>query len=360
MPSLDDRALWKALGARALARAYCLYGDEEYLKGQALRQLIATALDPATRDFNLDVRDGSELDAGTLASLLATPPMMSEHRLVVVRQAGLLRKDARTVVDRFLDAPADRPVDVILALVLSAGEKGKPDRTLMERTVAVELAPLDGSRLAKWITHQAVTTGVTISPGAVELLQSAVGTDLATLAGEIEKLASYTNGGPIDESAVTAVVGVRRGETVSDLLDRVAARDAQGALDILSHVLAQPKTSGVSIVMALTTQTLALAWGQAMRARGVPVPRLKREYFDFLKSAGGAYTARPWGEAIDAWCRELGRWDAAALDRACEALLAADAALKGTSIESEEQLLATLVLELCAADADVRISSAVA
>jgi DNA polymerase-3 subunit delta len=40
--------------------------------------------------------------------------------------------------------------------------------------------------------------------------------------------------------------------------------------------------------------------------------------------------------------------DAGALDRALALLLSADVALKETKLSSEEQLLATLVLSLCA------------
>src|ERR671920_1148906 len=115
-------------------------------------------------------------------------------------------------------------------------------------------------------------------------------------ASELDKLASFANGGEIDERAVSEVVGVRRGETLGDLLDRVAERDAAGALALVEHVLAQPKTSAVTVVMALATQTLALAWGKAMRAQGTPAGRMEGEYFNLLKE-GGAYPGRPWGEA---------------------------------------------------------------
>ena len=79
----------------------------------------------------------------------------------------------------------------------------------------------------------------TITPGAVDLLISAVGNDLPQLAAELDKLASYASGSEIDEDAVGAVVGVRRGETLGDLLDRVLAHDAPGALALVDHVLAQ-------------------------------------------------------------------------------------------------------------------------
>ena len=355
MPPSPDRAFWKSIQSGSFPSVYYLYGDDDFLKEHAVRQLIASAVDPATRDFNLDVRNASELDAETLSSLVGTPPMMAERRVVVVRDVAALKKDARAALDRHLERTArsaPHVADIVLVLVALGGEKVKPDRALEQAGLAVEFQPLTGDRVPKWITHHVSTElGGSITPTAAELLQSAVGSDLPALAAELDKLVSYTGGAQVGEDAVSAVVGVRRGETLGDLLDRVADRDAAGALALLGHVLEQPKTTGVSIVMALTTQMLALAWGEVLRReRGTSPARLESEFFSLLRSAGGAYTGRPWGDAVKAWAKHVDRWDAESLDAALASLLVADVALKETRVSSDEQLLTTLVLALCVGD----------
>jgi len=211
---------------------------------------------------------------------------------------------------------------------------------------------LSGDRLPKWIAHTASTVyGIEISERAIELLQSSAGNDLYQLSTELDKLASYIEGhnDEIDEDAVAAVVGVRRGETQADLLDAVADRNAPRALGLISHVLTQPKTTGVSIVMALSTQMLAISWGRARLDEGLSRARLAQEYFDLLKETG-AFTGRPWGSATAVWARAAERWTRELLDRALDSLLEVDVALKESRVSSEEQLLATVVLSLCAAD----------
>jgi DNA polymerase III subunit delta len=187
--------------------------------------------------------------------------------------------------------------------------------------------------------HVESVLGASITPEAAELLQQATGNELASLAAELDKLASYAGGGTIDEAAVADVVGVRRGETLGDFLDRVAARDAAGALALLPHILAQPKTSAVSIVMALTTQMLAIGWG---------ITRSRADYFELLKS-GKAFPMRPWGEAARAWSAAERHWNDDAIDATLDALLAADIALKETRLSSDTQLLTNLVLAICGA-----------
>jgi DNA polymerase-3 subunit delta len=221
----------------------------------------------------------------------------------------------------------------------------KSDKALAERATVVEFAPLTGDRLPKWIAHHAKTLGQEITPEAVALLILAVGSDLPQLAVELEKLASFSSE-TIDERAVTEVVGVRRGETLGDLLDAIAAKDVRVALPLISLVLQQPKTTGVSIVMAISTQTLGLAYGEAALAAGVPPRALFNELMSLLKETG-AYPGRPWGEAVGAWAKHAARWSAAELDAALTLLLATDVAFKDTRLSSPEQMLTTLVLALC-------------
>ena len=354
MPALTLRAFRKGLQERAFAPVYLLHGEDDFLKDAAVRQLVAAVVDPATRDFNCETRRAGDVDAETLGSLLATPPMMAERRLLVVRDVAALKKDARRELDRYLARPA---ADVVLALVALAGARA--DKALLDHAAvaAVDFRQLTGDELPKWVAHHAdAELGGSITPEAAELLCAAVGSELAQLAAELDKLLSYTSGEEIDEAAVSAVVGVRRGETLGDFLDAVAARDARRALGLVEHVLQQPKTTGVSVVMALSTQVLAMAWAQAARAEGLPASRLESELFTLLKESGG-YAGRPWGEAVKAWTRHLSSWSVPALDAALDALLAADVALKESRVSSEEQLLATLVLTLCVPDAARRRSA---
>jgi DNA polymerase-3 subunit delta len=356
MASATEHAFRKVITAGSFAPVYYLYGDDDFRKDDAASSALAAAVAPEWRDFDVHVRRGSDLDAASVVAMLETPPLAGPRRAAAIRDVNGLKKDARRQLDRYLEHPAS---DLLLLLIAASGEK--LDRGLADHAVAVEFPVLGGDRLPKWIAHRAGELGVPITPEATTLLQEAVGTDLGALASELDKLTSYARGRirvgmreageeespKIDEAAVAAVVGVRRGETMGDLLDRVAERDATGALALVEPVLAQPKVSAVGIVMALATQTLALAWGRTRRSQGISGNRLTPEFFSLLKETG-ANPMRPWGDAVAAWGRTVDRWTADALDRALDALAAADAALKETRMTTDEQVVATLVLAMCA------------
>ena len=344
MSVAEQRTFFKSIRERKFSPVYYVHGEDDFLKDEAVRQLVAAVVDPATRDFNLEVRRGGEIDPGTLASLLDTPPMMAERRMVVLRDVGALKKDARAALDRYLTRPAG---ETVLALV-TLGADGKSDKKLEASAgIAVCFDCLTDDRVPKWIEHQVSELGATIDERAVTLLHEAVGNDLPALTSELDKLVSYAAGKPIDERAVAAIVGVRNGETIGDLLDAVLERDAGRALALLPELLEQPKMGAVPMVMALATQFLAVAWARALRDRGTPMGQMYNELFNFLKDSRGAYVGRAWGDAVKSWTRGVERWTTPQLDQALALLLTTDAALKESRLSSEEQAMSTLILSLC-------------
>jgi DNA polymerase-3 subunit delta len=368
------RTVQAAVQSRQFDPVYYLHGDDDYLKDAAIRDLLDAAIDPSTRDFNSEMRRAGDIDAETLGSLLNTPPMLAERRALVLRDVAALKKAARAQLDRYLARPAS---DTLLLLVSPAG--AKVDTALAEASTSLAFTPLTPERVRRWIAHHASTAlKIGIADDAAELLQQAVGNDLHLLAAELDKCASYVLGahdatsdpasgsagdasgaasdaarGTIDVDAVSAVVGVRRGETVTDLLDAVALQDAATAITLVGHVLGQPKVTGVQIVMMLSTQAFALSFGRARRDAGVPTNRLPQEYFAFLKETGG-FPGRPWGEAASAWTKVTERWSRTACDRALRLLLEADMALKDTTVSNAEQILMSLILGLCATRTSTR------
>ena len=344
MSVAEQRTFFKSIRERKFSPVYYVHGEDDFLKDEAVRQLVAAVVDPATRDFNLEVRRGGEIDPGTLASLLDTPPMMAERRMVVLRDVASLKKDARAALDRYLTRPAP---ETVLALV-TLGAEGKSDKKLEANAgITVCFDCLTDDRVPKWIEHQVSELGATIDERAVTLLHEAVGNDLPALMSELDKLVSYAAGRPIDERAVAAIVGVRNGETIGDLLDAVLDRDAGRALALLPQVLEQPKMGAVPIVMTLATQFLAVAWARALRDRGTPMGQMYNELFNFLKDSRGAFVGRAWGDAVKSWTRGVERWTTPQLDQALALLLTTDAALKESRLSSEEQAMSTLILSLC-------------
>jgi DNA polymerase-3 subunit delta len=342
MAAATFKALKTALATGVFDPVYVFHGADDHLKEENVRALLARATDASTRDFNCDILRGAEVELAALSGALEALPMLAPRRVVVVRDPAAMKKPRRERLERYLAKPA---AETILLLVVPSGAKAEPWMTA--GATVFEFKALDGADLQKWIVHEAQATGgMTITVGAAERLASYGGSDLPLLAGELRKLAAYAHGSVIDEAAVEAITGVRPGVTLADLLDRAALRDTTGAIAIVADVLAQPKQSGVTTVMALTAQMLAIGWGIAARARGLPQSRLESEFFGLLKEGGSVYTGRAWGDAVKCWARAVSKWRAEEIARALPHLHAADAALKDTKVSSEAQIVTSLLLAI--------------
>src|SRR2546421_11077701 len=274
MGALTFDALLRSLKQGVPDPVYYLHGDEDVLKDEAVRALVDRAVDPAARDFNVDQRSAPELDAEAFHALVNTPPMLAATRAVVVRGLEQLKKTAklRQELLRYLESP--NPTTV-LVLVQAAGEP--PDAELVRRTAAVAVEPLPPARVERWMAHRARQLALTLAPEAGALLLDAVGSDLAALARELEKLAALGGGGsrPATREDVAALVGVRRGETRQDPVDLARRRRSAEAARLVGPILEQAGMSGVRMLTALGTHLGGAALARAGGGQGAPPGRLR-------------------------------------------------------------------------------------
>src|SRR6266849_1320382 len=157
MAALTFDALLRGLKREggALQPVYYLHGEEDVLKEEAVRALLDRAVEPAMRDFNVDIRAAGELDAETLHALVNTPPL-----LVLVQGSGA----------------------------------AEPEADLAARAAAVAVGRLAPERVPGWIAHRGGRLDLTLAPDAVDLLIAAVGPDLGALAQELDKLGALAAG----------------------------------------------------------------------------------------------------------------------------------------------------------------------
>jgi len=340
MPALTLDALLRSLKKKAPDAVYLLYGEEDVLKDEAVRALLEASVG-SDRDFNLDVRYAADLTPESFHALVNTLPMLAERRAVVVRgveQLGKRKTKVRDEVVRYLAAP--NPTTV-LVLVVAAGED--PDAELVRASTAVNLEPLSAERVPRWLQHHAAGLGVMLEPEAAELLLSAVGNDLSIVARELEKLASLTvgTGRAVTAHDVTSLVGVRRGETLYDLVHAALERRVARAAQLVEPVLEQAGMSGVKILSVLGTHLVGTAVARAERDRGTA--RVEDAVFRQMQTVR-PHGLRNWREEAARWAAWSAQWSAAALARALRAALAADNALKTATVSDDRGIVTQLVL----------------
>ncbi|HVX89623.1 MAG TPA: DNA polymerase III subunit delta, partial [Gemmatimonadales bacterium] len=260
MPTLSLNALRKEVKAGKLAPVYYFHGPEETLKEEALGTLVDLAVDPASRDFNYDVRHATALDAESLHALVNTLPMMAERRVVVIRDVDgwTVKSPTRKVLLEYLAKPAPETLLILHQGPPKEDEKDEIDKELGERAQVVNFADLDAEEALAWVQKRAKQLKIPLTEGAADHLVNATGSSLALLRLELEKLAALGATEPIGVETVGEMVGIRHGETQYDWRDAVLKRDVARATAMLPRILGQSGVSGVGLVTLLGSSLITL------------------------------------------------------------------------------------------------------
>jgi DNA polymerase III subunit delta len=259
MPVLNSERLTRQLREGAGGGVFFLTGEEEHQKGAAARAIIQAHLDPATRDFNLDEVRGTDVTPERLGSLIQTPPMMADWRVVVVRDAHGLAVSAtmRSILESVVTAP---PLGLALVLLADIGtSKAKIWNTVRKHATTVDFPRLSDADLPGWLMSWAREVGLTLEVDAARALGAAVGPDLAAAVREMEKLRDYLGDRTtITREDVLALVGTIPRQDRWEWIDIVAERRFERARAGLPVLLDMGET-GVGLVIALANQLLRIA-----------------------------------------------------------------------------------------------------
>jgi DNA polymerase-3 subunit delta len=336
---------------------YFLYGEETFRPGQLQQLLIEQALTETEREFNLDIIYGAEVEAEQVLALCAEFPVMAQRRVIIVRDFDKLK--GNRAFKSYAAQPNPQAV-VLLAASRKPNLSAHPYRALREHGAWAHFEPLYDNKIPGWIKKHVEAQGYEIEPRAVQRLADYMGTDLRAIAGEVEKLITFTSDGKSgdgssenssENSGAEAARGrqARRRITADDVL-RASGQtrefnvfelqsaigegrpaDAQRIADRMLRQVSNAKSEAIMIVSVLNAFFVKL-W---KLPPGSEARRLSNR--DVARRIGvSPYFAREYVAAAQ-------RFGPGALARAFSALLAADYELKGGSSRSAA-LIVTLLL----------------
>lgn len=348
MPKTPFDTFSRQLKAGEIPPAIYLYGDEDVLKDEAIRAILDAVVDPGLRDFNYDVRSAGNLDADAVEALCTTLPMMADRRLVVIRDVESWNKRARakTAVLHYLEKPA---AETVLLLIQGAArredDRGDADAELAKLTCAVEVEPVSPKLAEKWVKQRAEERGFELTLEAAAHLVKAVDSDLGAARSELDKLAGLGGEAPVTLEQVTALLGLRHGETQADWCDAVLTDQPGRAAAILPHILDQTGVSGVGLLIQLGTHLIGVGVARAHYDRGLRGGGLEGAVFNSILKARPTGrldykgSAAKWSGVVDAWSRRR-------IDAAIAAALGADQRLKSTTLADQRGVLVDLIMQL--------------
>lgn len=319
--------------ARQARPIYAVYGDDAFLRSEAIARIARDALGPdADDDIHRVPGDGTSL--ADVLDEVCTLPFLSARRIVVVEDADKFVTAHRKELERYAESPSDSGT---LVLAVKAWTSSTKLAKLVEKAgLSVECkTPREGD-LPDWLAGIARDRFDTaLEPDAARLLVELIGPEVGLLVSEIEKLSTYVGEkAKIRRDDVSRMVGAGRVETIWKTLDAATTGKGRDALALLDQLLASGEHP-VGLLAAMSASLRKLHHAGSLR-------RARRELGEACQAAG----IPTFPSALEQTKRQHAHLGPSRVDSLPNLLLHADLDLKGSSALPPRAILERLLIRL--------------
>ena len=262
---------------------YVISGDESLISLE-LTNLLQQLIGDEDRSMMLEDIDASDSQttAVGIADALHTPPMFTERRVVLVRNAHDMASDMVTQFAQSIDTMNDT-TDLVVTLT---GRQPKALSDVFKKAAARSIGatvPTGAKDRLSWIESHLVEAGISYTPDAARLIALWFGNDQGRLAGLIQTLrATYDEGTKLSRADIEVFLGEAGSIAPWDLTDAIDAGDVNKSLVMLHRIMID---SHPLQVLAL----LANRYANMMKLDGPPMNTVA----DVIAVLGGKeFTAR--------------------------------------------------------------------
>lgn len=242
---------------RTFKPVYCLYGEEAYLKRSFKYRLRDAILDGDTMNYHYF--EGRNAEIRSIIDAADTLPFFADHRLILIENGGLFKKDAGELVQYLPSMPEST---ILLFVESQMDKRSKLYKAIQAKGYAVELKRQSPDYIEKWVLTILKKEKKRITRSTMDRFLERTGSDMDLIRSELDKLLAYTQGRDvIDLSDVEEVGSVQITDQIFDMINAIAAHNRGRALALYSDLLALKKPS--MLILSL----IARQFNQLMQVR---------------------------------------------------------------------------------------------
>jgi len=300
MPVRAPKDLTQSLKQGKIEPVYFLFGAESFLRDEAARMIAEEALrNTMLREFNESSFNLLTDDVRSAVAVAEQLPMMSDRRVIRIRNFGKLKEADEDALLKYLDRPVESSVVIFAADDL---DKRKRLAKSLMAGAAFEFQPLKTNELQSWVKSHLKKLKVEIESQAGHRILEMVRSDLHTLTNELNKLAAASlPSGRITLALVDQLISRSREHLNWELSDQILAGNRRAALKTLRDLLddgVEPVLligliAGTYRRMALAKALLAQGAGPAKIFSEVRMPPFKQgAYLSMLNKVDSGVVAQ--------------------------------------------------------------------
>lgn len=236
---------------RVYKPVYYLMGEETYYIDKISDYISDTVLTDEEKEFNLTVMYGGDVDVATIVNAAKRYPMMSEHQVVVVKEAQNVK--GMEGLSFYLQKPLMSTILVICHKHGVLDRRKKLAAEIEKIGVLFESKKLKEAQLPGFVASYLKRKSVDIEPKAAEMMAEFVGTDLSRMAGELEKLVITLPPGSrrVTPEQIERNIGVSKDYNNFELRNALVVRDVLKANRIIKYFEENPKNNPIQTTLSV-------------------------------------------------------------------------------------------------------------
>jgi len=248
------REIFDEIKKGRLGRLYLFHGEEEYIKEQALNQMVEVLVPPDFRDLNYQTLDGTQAGVEQIIHACETLPFMAERRLVVIKDSILLEEKKDSGAEKQLEAYLETLPETTCLVFYNRGNTDKRKALysfIKKRGKAVEFERLTPQDLQRWVGSTLKKQNKTMSPEDIQYFLYLTGNKLEDVSNELAKLVAYVGDrASIRREDLDRIVTRNPEHTVFQLVEAIGEKKSGQALALLDELLynGQPLLAILSMI----------------------------------------------------------------------------------------------------------------
>lgn len=248
---LSCNDILKELKAKQYRPVYYLMGDEPYYIDLIADYITDNVLNETEKEFNLTVVYGADVDVATIINAAKRYPMMSEHQVVVVKEAQNVRNMEELAY--YLQKPLLSTILVICHKHGTLDRRKKLVAAVEKVGVLFESKKIKDTQLPGFIALYMKQRGVDMEAKAATMLADFVGSDLSRLTGELEKLIITLPAGQkrVTPEQIEKNIGISKDYNNFELRNALVEKDVLKANKIIKYFEENPKMNPLQMTLSL-------------------------------------------------------------------------------------------------------------
>ncbi|PKG41759.1 DNA polymerase III subunit delta [Psychroflexus sp. MES1-P1E] len=246
----DFKSIISDIDQRKFAPIYFLVGEKETFFVDLIAEKIeATVLTEDEKAFNQSILYGKEVTIDDVIGQAKQYPMMSDYRVIIVREAQSLLKNIDTL-SSYVEHPQQNTILVFCVKYKKMDGRQKVTKLLKKSAVYFETKPMYDNQVPQWISETLSTSGYTIAPKASEMLVEFLGNNLSHIYKELEKLQNIlSKGSKITPELVEENIGISKDFNNFELTKAIGIKDEMKAQRIVAYFAQNSKNHPIILTM---------------------------------------------------------------------------------------------------------------